>query len=73
MRSAGRWRAYPGRTHGEQPALGEPAWPRNVVWLTQAGVRWLGIHDGTIGESKPVQSGTRDSMVKRFDPGWVTA
>ena len=52
---------------------GNPAWSRNVAWLTQAGVRWLSIHDGTIGEPKPVQSGTGDSVVKRFDPGWITA
>jgi phosphopantothenoylcysteine synthetase/decarboxylase len=52
---------------------GHPAWSRNVDWLTGAGVRWLSIHDGTIGEPKPVQSGTGDSMVKRFDPGWVAA
>jgi phosphopantothenoylcysteine synthetase/decarboxylase len=52
---------------------GHPAWSRNVDWLTSAGVRWLSIHDGTIGEPKPVQSGTGDSVVKRFDPGWVAA
>jgi phosphopantothenoylcysteine decarboxylase len=52
---------------------GNPAWSRNVAWLTQAGVRWLSIHDGTIGEPKPVQSGTGDSVVERFDPGWITA
>ena len=52
---------------------GNPAWLRNVAWLTQAGVRWLSIHDGTIGEPKPVQSGTGDSVVKRFDPGWIAA
>ena len=52
---------------------GNPAWSRNVGWLTQAGVRWLSIHDGTIGEPKPVQSGTGDSVVKRFDPGWIAA
>jgi len=52
---------------------GHPAWLRNVDWLTGAGVRWLSIHDGTIGEPKPVRSGTGDSVVKRFDPGWVTA
>lgn len=52
---------------------GNPAWSRNVAWLTQAGVRWLSIHDGTIGEPKPVQSGTGDSVVKRFDPGWIAA
>jgi hypothetical protein len=52
---------------------GHPAWSRNVAWLTQAGVRWLSIHDGTIGEPKPVQSGTGDSVVKRFDPGWIAA
>jgi phosphopantothenoylcysteine synthetase/decarboxylase len=52
---------------------GHPAWSRNVDWLTGAGVRWLSIHDGTIGEPKPVQSGTGDSVVKRFDPGWVAA
>jgi phosphopantothenoylcysteine synthetase/decarboxylase len=52
---------------------GHPAWSRNVDWLTGAGVRWLSIHDGTIGEPKPVQSGTGDRVVKRFDPGWVAA
>jgi phosphopantothenoylcysteine synthetase/decarboxylase len=52
---------------------GHPAWSRNVDCLTSAGVRWLSIHDGTIGEPKPVQSGTGDSVVKRFDPGWITA
>jgi phosphopantothenoylcysteine synthetase/decarboxylase len=52
---------------------GNPAWSRNVAWLTQAGVRWLSIHDGTIGEPKPVQSGTGDGVVEHFDPGWITA
>jgi phosphopantothenoylcysteine decarboxylase len=52
---------------------GNPAWSRNVAWLTQAGVRWLSIHDGTIGEPQPVQSGTGDSVVKRFDPEWIAA
>jgi len=52
---------------------GHPAWSRNVDLLTQAGMRWLSIHDGTIGEPMPVQSGTGESVVKRFDPGWITA
>jgi phosphopantothenoylcysteine synthetase/decarboxylase len=52
---------------------GHPAWSRNVDWLTSASVRWLSIHDGTIGKPKPVQSGTGDRVVKRFDPGWITA
>ena len=52
---------------------GNPAWSRNVAWLTQAGVRWLSIHDGTLGEPKPVQSGTGESVVERFNPGWIIA
>jgi phosphopantothenoylcysteine synthetase/decarboxylase len=52
---------------------GHPAWSRNVDQLTNAGLRWLSIHDGTIGEPKPVQSGTGDGLVTRFDPRWITA
>jgi phosphopantothenoylcysteine decarboxylase len=52
---------------------GHPAWLQNVDRLTSAGVSWLNIHDGTIGDPKPVQSGTGDSVVQRFDPGWITA
>ena len=51
---------------------GHPAWARNVRLLTEAGVRWLSIHDGTIGEPQPVLSGTGDEVVKRFEPGWIT-
>jgi phosphopantothenoylcysteine synthetase/decarboxylase len=50
---------------------GHPAWADNLGRLTDAGVRWLSIHDGTIGDPKPVLSGTGDDVVKRFDPGWV--
>jgi phosphopantothenoylcysteine synthetase/decarboxylase len=52
---------------------GHPAWARNLGQLTDAGVRWLNIHDGTIGEPKPVLSGTGDDVVKRFEPGWITS
>ena len=52
---------------------GHPAWARNVRLLTDAGVRWLSIHDGTIGEPQPVMSGTGEDVVKRFEPGWITS
>jgi phosphopantothenoylcysteine synthetase/decarboxylase len=52
---------------------GHPAWLPNIDRLTNAGVSWLNIHDGTVGEPKPVQSGTGDSVVKRFDPEWISA
>jgi hypothetical protein len=37
----------------------------------RAGVRWLNIHDGTIGEPQQVLSGTGEDVVKRFDPRWI--
>ena len=52
---------------------GHPAWSRNLGQLTDAGVRWLNIHDGTIGEPQPVLSGTGDDVVKRFEPGWISS
>jgi phosphopantothenoylcysteine synthetase/decarboxylase len=52
---------------------GHPTWLKNIDLLTNAGVSWLNIHDGTIGEPQPVQSGTGDSVVKRFDPEWISA
>ena len=51
---------------------GHPAWARNVRLLSEAGVRWLSIHDGAVGEPQPVLSGTGDEVVKRFEPGWIT-
>jgi phosphopantothenoylcysteine decarboxylase len=50
---------------------GNPAWARNVSLLTQTGVRWLSIHDGTIGEPQQVLSGTGEDVVMRFDPRWI--
>ncbi len=52
---------------------GHPAWAHNLGQLTDAGVRWLSIHDGTIGEPQPVLSGTGDDVVKRFQPEWVAS
>jgi len=52
---------------------GHPAWESNLERLSSAGVRWLSIHDGTIGEPKVVQSGTGDDLVRRFDPLWITS
>ena len=48
-----------------------PAWAPNVDRLTGAGVRWLSIHDGTIGEPQAVRSGTGEDLVKRFAPEWI--
>jgi phosphopantothenoylcysteine synthetase/decarboxylase len=50
---------------------GNHAWARNVSMLSDAGVRWLSVHDGTVGEPEPVLSGTGEDVVKRFDPRWI--
>jgi phosphopantothenoylcysteine synthetase/decarboxylase len=50
---------------------GHPAWAENVDRLTRAGVRWLSIHDGSLGAPQVVQSGTGGDVVKRFDPEWI--
>ena len=52
---------------------GHPAWAQNVDRLTEAGVRWLSIHDGTIGDPSRCSPAQGTSVVKRFDPGWITA
>lgn len=52
---------------------GNPAWARNVSLLTDAGVRWLSLHDGTVGEPQQVLSGTGAEVVNRFDPCWITS
>jgi len=51
---------------------GHPAWAENVGRLTRAGVRWLSIHDGSVGLPQVVQSGTGDDVVKRFNPEWIS-
>jgi len=50
---------------------GHPAWAENVGRLTRAGVRWLSIHDGSVGPPQVVHSGTGDDVVKRFNPEWI--
>lgn len=50
-----------------------PAWAGNVARLTDAGVRWLSIHDGSVGPPQPVRSGTGGDVVRNFEPGWVSA
>lgn len=50
-----------------------PAWASNTTLLTNAGVRWLSIHDGSVGPPQPVRSGTGGDVVRNFDPGWVSA
>ena len=51
---------------------GHPAWALNVARLSASGVRWLSIHDGTVGEPKIVQSGTGEDLVRLFSPEWIT-
>jgi phosphopantothenoylcysteine synthetase/decarboxylase len=48
-----------------------PAWALNTDRLTGAGVRWLSIHDGTMGKPQAVRSGTGEDVVKRFEPEWI--
>jgi phosphopantothenoylcysteine decarboxylase len=50
-----------------------PAWAGNAARLTDAGVRWLSIHDGSAGPPQPVLSGTGADVVRLFEPGWITA
>ena len=50
-----------------------PAWTRNVSLLTNAGVRWLSIHDGTVGPAQLVLSGSGEDVVERFEPRWITS
>lgn len=50
-----------------------PAWAGNTARLTEAGVRWLSIHDGSVGPPQPVRSGTGGDVVRNFVPGWISA
>jgi phosphopantothenoylcysteine synthetase/decarboxylase len=51
---------------------GHPALHQNFKTLSTAGVRWVSMLDGTVGEPEPVQSGTGDDLVKGFSPEWIT-
>jgi phosphopantothenoylcysteine decarboxylase len=48
-----------------------PAWRSHLSLLTEAGVQWLSIHDGTVGEPQVMQHGTGPAIVERFDPQWI--
>jgi len=49
-----------------------PAWAQNTKQLTGAGVTWVSVIDGTVGEPQPVESGTGSALVEAFDPAWVS-
>jgi phosphopantothenoylcysteine synthetase/decarboxylase len=55
-----------------QYLAGNPAWAQNTKDLTAAGVTWVSVVDGTVGDARPVQSGTGSALVEAFDPAWVS-
>jgi flavoprotein len=50
---------------------GHPVWPSTLQLLAGAGVRFVDLRTGEVGEPKPVQSGTGPEIVAAFDPVWV--
>jgi phosphopantothenoylcysteine synthetase/decarboxylase len=50
-----------------------PAWQRNLDMLAAAGVRFVDIQTGRLGQPAAVQSGTGGEVISAFDPTWVLA
>lgn len=48
-----------------------PRWSTNLSALSHAGVSFLDLGSGRVGEPRPVRSGTGSELVAGFDPGWV--
>ena len=48
-----------------------PAWQRNLDTLAEAGVDFLDVQTGRHDRPEPVESGTGDEVVTRFDPAWL--
>lgn len=49
-----------------------PAWQHNLELLTAAGVRFIDIHTGRVGQPSAVRSGTGSDVIAAFDPAWVS-
>jgi hypothetical protein len=47
------------------------AWQRNLDTLAEAGVDFIDVQTGRPGTPEPVESGTGDEVVTRFDPAWL--
>jgi Flavoprotein len=52
---------------------GHPVWASTMRTLVDAGVRFLDLRSGLVGDPAPVQSGTGPEVVAAFDPAWVVA
>jgi phosphopantothenoylcysteine synthetase/decarboxylase len=50
-----------------------PVWQHNLDTLAAAGVRFIDIQTGHIGQPSAVQSGTGGEVIAHFDPAWVLA
>jgi phosphopantothenoylcysteine synthetase/decarboxylase len=48
-----------------------PVWQHNLDTLTAAGVRFIDVQTGHIGQPSAVQSGTGGDVIAHFDPAWV--
>jgi hypothetical protein len=52
---------------------GHPEWASTLQTLAGAGVRFVDLRSGQVGDPVPVQSGTGPEVVAGFDPAWVVA
>jgi hypothetical protein len=52
---------------------GHPVWTSTLQTLAGAGVHFLDLRSGRVGDPAPVQSGTATQVVAAFDPAWVVA
>ena len=52
---------------------GHPVWASTLRTLAGAGVRFVDLRSGRVGDPAPVQSGTGPEAVAAFDPAWVVA
>jgi hypothetical protein len=52
---------------------GHPVWSSTLRTLVGAGVRFVDLRSGQVGDPTPVQSGTGPEVVTAFDPAWVVA
>jgi phosphopantothenoylcysteine synthetase/decarboxylase len=50
---------------------GHPAWPRNLAALAAAGVTFVDVRTGRVGEPGPVEPGSGPAVAAAFDPAWA--
>lgn len=50
---------------------GHPAWARNLAVLAAAGVTFVDVRTGRVGEPAPVDPGSGAAIAAAFDPAWA--